>query len=80
MSPSNYIRSENGFGPLAANIETLAHPPSETIQSAPFIGELEHDDRQESLWVAKPHGHSVTTMFRIALERTTRQFPVRHRH
>lgn len=32
------------------------------VQRPPLVRDLEPDDRQKSLWVAKQHGHSVQTM------------------
>jgi hypothetical protein len=51
--------------PLATDVEKAADSASKSLQRSPYLGELESDDRQAPLWVAKQHGHSVATMLRV---------------
>ncbi len=50
---------------LAHNIGLAETSVSQAIHRPTFIGELEPYGRQNPLWVAKQHGHSISTMLRV---------------
>lgn len=50
---------------LAPDAQETSAALSTAVHRAAYLGELESDGRQDPLWTAKQHGHSVETMWRV---------------